>query len=141
MEAGIFAFNRNTSDRAQAITWIEHAEPLAVSPDIKNALAEKLEEMYKLQKKRRRSFAYRGIWVAIVLAWILFGNNKNDMSDIHRGPIYIHDGNTADADSVAKILIKHLHQQQPADSPAAPTHRLPDSVNTSSDSIKVSPLQ
>jgi len=138
MEAGIFAFNRSTSDRTQAITWIENAEPLAVSPDIKNALAEKLVEMHKLQKKRHRSFVFRGIWVAIILGRVLFSNscNNDDMSDIRRGPVYIHDGTTTDtinsntpADSVAKILMKHSHQQSPSGSPAIPTHRLPDSIH------------
>lgn len=76
----IAAFNRNGSHRGASVNWIQDAKYLAVSPDVKARIGEKLEELEGLQRRTRKGRPRTVVWVVIVglrLITLLFNSSSS----------------------------------------------------------------
>ncbi len=70
MQACIYAFNKNVQDREWAKTILEHAALLAFSPEMKDTLQQKLDEMNRItaKSKKKQSFLiFRLVFVALFI--------------------------------------------------------------------------
>jgi hypothetical protein len=82
----IALFNRDTSMRELTITWLTDAKELAVSPNISSRIDNKLDELIKIHKKRRRRNAFYAVWlifIAIRLLMSLINDSKNSFTPVN----------------------------------------------------------
>ena len=87
MQAAIFTFNTRSHKRGVAQQWIVNAESLAVSPELKNQITDKLFEFKKIRKKSM-PVPVRIIIIAIVVGSNLFRLFNSDNSTSQSFPAY-----------------------------------------------------
>jgi len=89
----IAVFNRDVANRSLALTWVESAEELAVSEDIKASISKKLEELNGIENRRgkriRSPWNFMWIIVVIVVRLAATSNNSSSSNTSIREPLYV----------------------------------------------------
>jgi hypothetical protein len=62
----IATFNRDPKNRTLAVTWVEDAKDLAVSPDVKARVQNKLEELRGILSRQKKKANWGVIWLVII---------------------------------------------------------------------------
>src|ERR1700754_65544 len=91
VQASIYVFNRFPQDRAWPVIWIENAGTLAMSPDVKKEIADKLEEVNGITSRqtKQKGKTYYGhlIWVAVIAVKVLATCSLSSSSSYSTAPI------------------------------------------------------
>lgn len=82
----IAAFNRNGKYRGASINWIEDAKYLAVSPEIKARIGEKLKELEGLQTRTKKGRPWAVVWIVVIgirlLSMLLGSSSDNNVRNL-----------------------------------------------------------
>jgi hypothetical protein len=125
MQASIVTFNRHHGKRDISETWIINAETLAVSPELKTQIVNKLDEFRKIRSKKRpvnfRTIVF--IVIAINAVRLISGNWSDNSSRFQNMPVTF---TNPPNDSLLRKLadsINHLnHPDLRSINPSAPSH-------------------
>jgi len=127
MQACIYTFNHDTENRYLAKTWMDNAESLAISPEMKREISEKLEEMNKVREKGNTANLGRLAWLGLfLLIKIVTCNSLNHVPsynpsyNLQNAPAYIH----LKGDSTRHLLQPYLDSVMKANR-HIPAKRLP----------------
>jgi len=125
MQASIVTFNRHHGKRDISETWIINAETLAVSPELKTQIVNKLDEFRKIRSKKRpvsfRTIVF--IVIAINAVRLISGNLSDNSSRFQNAPVYItQPQNDSLLNDLADTVYHRKHPHMQLINPSAPSH-------------------
>lgn len=121
VQTSIYVFNKFTQDRTWPVIWIENAGTLALSPDVKEEITEKLEEVNGITsrqvKQKKKSYIGHLIWVVVILIKVFATSSFNSTPPYSTAPINFQlDTRTKDS-----ILRFYAHKDTTAPKSSSPS--------------------
>jgi hypothetical protein len=117
MQACIYTFNKDTSNRSYAKISLENARTLASSPDLQEQIGAKLQEMNTVKTKGKFFSVGRLVWIGLFIVVRLLSMNSNSSNSFQNAPIHF----TTTIDTTKHPLNPHLdsimQQLRSADNP------------------------
>ncbi len=107
VQTSVYVFNKFTQDRTWPVIWIENAGSLAISPDVKKEISDKLEEVNGITsrqtKQKKKNYYGHIVWVAII-AIKVFATCSHSSSSYSTAPINFQPVGGEKRDSLIHLL-------------------------------------
>ena len=108
VQTSIYVFNRFTQERTWPVIWIENAGSLAISPDVKKEITDKLEEVNGITsrqtKQKKKGYYGHIIWVAVIAVKVFATCSFNSSPSYSTAPINFQPVSDQKRDSLLRTL-------------------------------------